>query len=130
MCGRFGIALLAEDIAELVDVPLKDLEGYEPRWNIAPTQDSFVVRLDHGQRRAVPMRWGLVPSWAKDRKIGHRLMRRVSIRGITGRRAGARAVVVGSIANDRGWVVAPMRSLGGDRGVSDVDRVAPFMPRA
>jgi putative SOS response-associated peptidase YedK len=44
-----------------------------PRWNIAPSQDIPAVRLDrHGKRRLVRLRWGLIPYWAKDPKIGYR----------------------------------------------------------
>jgi len=42
-----------------------------PRYNIAPTQDAAAVRLDRdGQREFVMLRWGLIPYWAKDIKIG------------------------------------------------------------
>ena len=46
------------------------------RYNIAPTQDVLVV-IDNGatkQRRGEMMRWGLVPFWAKDAKIGYSLI--------------------------------------------------------
>jgi putative SOS response-associated peptidase YedK len=46
-----------------------------PRYNIAPTQETIVVRLNEaGQRVAVPMKWGLIPSWAKDAKIAASLI--------------------------------------------------------
>ena len=43
-----------------------------PRYNGAPTQDLLVVRFnpETGERSLDPLRWGLIPSWAKDRKIG------------------------------------------------------------
>lgn len=44
-----------------------------PDFNVAPSKDSYVVTA-HGQRLAQPMRWGLVPSWAKDVTIGNRLI--------------------------------------------------------
>jgi putative SOS response-associated peptidase YedK len=44
-----------------------------PRFNIAPTQ-SVIVVSDDGQRRLVQMRWGLIPSWAKDPSIGDRMI--------------------------------------------------------
>jgi putative SOS response-associated peptidase YedK len=47
----------------------------EPRFNIAPSQPVPVVRADeHGTRHLDQLRWGLIPSWAKDPKIGHRLI--------------------------------------------------------
>ncbi|MCA9067573.1 MAG: SOS response-associated peptidase, partial [Planctomycetaceae bacterium] len=47
-----------------------------PRYNIAPTQDIAVVRLDQGHkhRELSLLRWGLIPSWAKDPKIGNRMI--------------------------------------------------------
>jgi putative SOS response-associated peptidase YedK len=45
--------------------------NFPPRYNIAPTQNSFVVRLDKQgeQRELVDMKWGLIPSWSKDGKM-------------------------------------------------------------
>jgi putative SOS response-associated peptidase YedK len=77
MCGRFSLrmrnaALLAEYF-DIVDVP-----PLRPRYNIAPSQPVAVVRLKPGetqlQRELVFMRWGLIPSWAKDEKIGYRMI--------------------------------------------------------
>jgi putative SOS response-associated peptidase YedK len=50
----------------------RQLPLFEPRYNIAPTQDILVVRNDptDGRRRADMMRWGLIPSWSKDPKPG------------------------------------------------------------
>ena len=47
-----------------------------PRYNIAPTQEVPVVRLDSdsGDRKLSLVRWGLVPSWAKDPSIGNRMI--------------------------------------------------------
>ncbi len=44
-----------------------------PRLGIAPTQLDVFVREDAGGRRAVESRWGLIPSWAKDRTIGGKM---------------------------------------------------------
>jgi putative SOS response-associated peptidase YedK len=41
-----------------------------PRYNIAPTQQVAVIRQDGKARELSMMRWGLIPSWAKDVKIG------------------------------------------------------------
>lgn len=55
---------------------LEHVPNLEPRYNIAPTQPVAVVRLDReGRRREFTlMRWGLIPSWAKDIGIGNRLI--------------------------------------------------------
>ena len=50
-----------------------NIPNLPPRWNVAPSQDIPAVRLDrHGKRRLVSLRWGLIPYWAKDAKIGYR----------------------------------------------------------
>ena len=48
--------------------------NFPPQYNIAPTQSCFVVRLKDGQRELTEMRWGLVPYWARDLKIGSRMI--------------------------------------------------------
>lgn len=73
MCGRFTAYYTWRELVELYrlgdDVPARNLE---PRYNVAPTQDVPVCRLDgDGKREIVPLRWGLVPFWAKEEKIGY-----------------------------------------------------------
>ena len=50
----------------------RQLPLFEPRYNIAPTQEILVVRSDpaDGRRRADMMRWGLIPSWSTGPKAG------------------------------------------------------------
>jgi hypothetical protein len=45
---------------------------WRPRYNVAPTQLAPVVRIRDGQRELVELRWGLIPFWAKDRKIAYK----------------------------------------------------------
>ena len=45
-----------------------------PRYNGAPTQDFAAVRLENSERAVAKLRWGLVPSWALDFKIGARMI--------------------------------------------------------
>lgn len=45
-----------------------------PRYNLAPSQDAAVVRSENGERRLSLLRWGLIPPWAPDANIGHRLI--------------------------------------------------------
>jgi putative SOS response-associated peptidase YedK len=53
-------------------------EFYEegPRYNIAPTQEISIIRLNPATRgrECVRVRWGLIPSWAKDASLGPRLL--------------------------------------------------------
>lgn len=72
MCGRFTLFLDAETLKEdfgLVSVPV----DYTPRYNVAPSTPLLAV-MDPAQRVAEWLRWGLVPSWAKDPAIGNRLI--------------------------------------------------------
>lgn len=71
MCGRFSQTASPEVIAqqfELNDPPL-----FKPRYNIAPSQNIAAIRIEPGTtiRNLVMLRWGLIPSWTKDTKIGN-----------------------------------------------------------
>src|SRR5262245_31041204 len=73
MCARFTIRTPARVLAEMLG--LTTLPPLTPRYNVAPTQDVLAVRLtEAGEREPVFLRWGLVPSWANDLKIGYRLL--------------------------------------------------------
>ncbi len=73
MCGRYSLTTPAEALVDLFDAG--PLDGFAPRYNIAPTQTVPVVRLDEdGERQWAWLRWGLVPSWAKDPSIGNRMI--------------------------------------------------------
>jgi putative SOS response-associated peptidase YedK len=65
MCGRFFTAYGPDALARRFGVAVGS--NLQPRYNIAPTQTVIVVRRgDRGVRELAPMRWGLVPSWAKE----------------------------------------------------------------
>ncbi len=72
MCGRYMITSAREAMKRVFDVPT--LFELAPRYNVAPTQDVPVVRLEEGERELVMLRWGLIPSWAKDPEIGNRMI--------------------------------------------------------
>jgi putative SOS response-associated peptidase YedK len=73
MCGR---ARLSSDVSEIKLVfsipPDRPTPNIAPSWNVAPTDPLPVVRFDAraGERSLDVMRWGLVPFWAKDIKVG------------------------------------------------------------
>jgi putative SOS response-associated peptidase YedK len=74
MCGRFTLTEDLKALAKQFDVPLPPpFASYAPRFNIAPTQMVIVV-TEAGKRQIVQMRWGLIPSWAKDPSIGNRII--------------------------------------------------------
>lgn len=68
MCGRYTLIANAEAIRLLFELPKFDERLVVPRYNIAPTQPIVVVRQGHQGRELVPVRWGLIPWWAKDPK--------------------------------------------------------------
>jgi len=71
MCGRFSQTASTEVITQ--QFALDDLPLFKPRYNIAPSQPIAAIRIepDTTTRNLVMLRWGLVPSWAKDPKIGN-----------------------------------------------------------
>lgn len=76
MCGRFTLRSPASVLAEQFAV--FEMPPFTPRFNIAPSQPVLIVRLAPQQpepeREAVWLRWGLIPSWAKDPAIGNRMI--------------------------------------------------------
>ncbi len=73
MCGRYS------RIADLGELARRfGFDGgwlsLEPAYNIAPTQQALTVREKGEHREAALMRWGLIPSWAKDPSIGNRMI--------------------------------------------------------
>jgi putative SOS response-associated peptidase YedK len=71
MCGRFG--LTRPDRLDLQRFGVGEIPPQVPRYNIPPGSDILVVRERKGVPEAEMIRWGLVPSWAKDPAIGHRM---------------------------------------------------------
>lgn len=66
MCGRFTLRTAARQIAEFFQLMRELVEWDEPRFNIAPTQSVLAVHRPTSEREPVLLRWGLIPSWAKD----------------------------------------------------------------
>jgi len=72
MCGRFALFSTKWVIGEEFEVI--ELEELEPRYNVAPGQDVAAVMLSDGTRTVENFRWGLVPHWAKDPRMGSRMI--------------------------------------------------------
>ena len=77
MCGRFTLTLDPDDLQEAFGLsapPPADVASLTaPRYNIAPSQPVAVIA--NGETRTLELfQWGLIPSWAKDPKIGNRLI--------------------------------------------------------
>ena len=71
MCGRYGFSQ-PEKLSERFHTD-NQLSYLTPRYNVAPSQDMPVV-VHHDRNHVELMRWGLVPFWAKDEKIGYKMI--------------------------------------------------------
>ncbi|MBD3672131.1 MAG: SOS response-associated peptidase [Planctomycetaceae bacterium] len=72
MCGRFTLRLPPQELQSFFD--LVRVDEYKPRYNIAPTQDIVAIRQSSEGRIGEMMHWGLIPHWAKDRKLAARMI--------------------------------------------------------
>ena len=72
MCGRFTLATPLDVLIEVFKI--QEVDGaIQARCNIAPTQEIYALR-DCSPRRLEPLRWGLIPSWAKGPEVGSRMI--------------------------------------------------------
>jgi putative SOS response-associated peptidase YedK len=71
MCGRFTLTHDINTIARVFHVA-PSLQT-SPRYNIAPSQ-SIVTVMSNGEAHLEMLRWGLIPSWAKEESIGNRMI--------------------------------------------------------
>ena len=72
MCGRFTLIADPSTIQARFRIIMD--RGYQPHYNIAPTHGVLTVGIHRGERTGEVMRWGLVPSWAKDPSVGYRMI--------------------------------------------------------
>src|SRR6201999_586188 len=79
MCGRYKLTAYEQWLSDYFNLDPADVD-WAARWNVAPTDEVATI----GQSRSEPkrkfarMRWGLVPSWAKDISIGANAINAVS----------------------------------------------------
>jgi len=74
MCGRFTLTVPEEEWVQYFQIQAVRLK-FEPRYNIAPMQDiPAIISDDSGVRRAGMLRWGLVPPWSSDEKVGSKMI--------------------------------------------------------
>jgi len=75
MCGRFTLSKDGLWVMSQLRVPAGPrAEQWKPRYNIAPTQDVLALLATPEGPRLEVLKWGLIPSWAKDPKIGNRMI--------------------------------------------------------
>jgi len=74
MCGRFTNHTPAKIYAQIFSATLDGIET-PPRFNIAPSDNVLACRVvADGERKLVTLKWGLVPFWAKEPKIGYKMI--------------------------------------------------------
>ncbi len=76
MCGRVALFTPPARLARLLDAALAagiEPDDFDPSWNIGPLRRLFALSERDDARVLDRYRWGLVPSWSKDPKIGNRL---------------------------------------------------------
>lgn len=74
MCGRYTLSQSAEALAERFQ--LDEVPPLESQYNVAPTNSVATIVVDqHTHKRVLRLlQWGLIPSWAKDSKIGYQMI--------------------------------------------------------
>ncbi|MEH7124412.1 SOS response-associated peptidase [Bacillus sp. JJ1773] len=75
MCGRFTLTASFEQIIDRFDIEqFIEEDLFSPNYNVAPSQSVLSVINDGSKNRLGFLRWGLIPSWAKDEKMGYKLI--------------------------------------------------------
>jgi putative SOS response-associated peptidase YedK len=76
MCGRFSLYADYRAILERFDIEEVSIgeSDYSPSYNIAPSQQVIAIVNDGTKNRLGLLRWGLIPPWAKDEKIGSKMI--------------------------------------------------------
>src|SRR5207302_1895776 len=73
MCGRFRLSKTDKEVMKQFGVEIDP--DYSPRYNISTSQQVAVLQHDESGALAFSWKcWGLIPSWAKDAKIGYKLI--------------------------------------------------------
>jgi putative SOS response-associated peptidase YedK len=71
MCARYNLRSPLNVLLDQFAAELQEAAVWEPRYNIPPTANVPAIRLVEGTRQLALLKWGLVPSWAKDTKIAY-----------------------------------------------------------
>ncbi|MFJ7746557.1 SOS response-associated peptidase [Peribacillus sp. NPDC097295] len=74
MCGRFTLFTNIEEIIDRFEIQAAFNDEYHPSYNIAPTHSVLSVINDGTKNRLGYLRWGFIPSWAKDEKVGYKMI--------------------------------------------------------
>ena len=74
MCGRFASTSTSDQLAAYFGAEAPIESDLAADYNVAPTRDVPTIRVRDGKRHLDYLRWGLVPRWAKDLRIGSKMI--------------------------------------------------------
>ena len=74
MCGRFSLSQDFKKILRQFGIDEEPFSVWKPRYNIAPSDQIPVIFQDEEKIKAGFFKWGLIPHWAKDQKIGYKMI--------------------------------------------------------
>ncbi|WP_018921961.1 SOS response-associated peptidase [Salsuginibacillus kocurii] len=74
MCGRFTLTVDLEHLIEQFTIDEVTIEEFEVSYNIAPSQQVVAIINNGENNRLGKLRWGLIPFWAKDKKVGYKMI--------------------------------------------------------
>ncbi|MBZ5753262.1 SOS response-associated peptidase [Metabacillus rhizolycopersici] len=69
MCGRFTLTITFEELVKRYAIEDQGTPFHRPRYNVSPMQQVPAIINDGSKNRLGELRWGLIPSWAKDDKF-------------------------------------------------------------
>ncbi len=73
MCGRFALFSSVQAIKKYYNY-LNEVQDWKANYNIAPSQKIPVIINKSGEKNLEFFQWGLIPFWAKDKKIGYKMI--------------------------------------------------------
>lgn len=73
MCGRFTITFTVQDVEREFEID-EVMADWNPNYNVAPTQQIPIIMNEEGKHIVDICRWGFIPHWAKDEKIGYSMI--------------------------------------------------------
>lgn len=74
MCGRYTITVTLEELMLRYDMYDTFMPRYSPKYNVAPGQQVMAIIHDGQRNKLGELRWGLIPEWAKDEKVGYQML--------------------------------------------------------
>lgn len=75
LCGRFTLTVTFEEIMDRFEIQsFLEEENYSPSYNISPSQSVLAVINDGKSNRMGFLKWGFIPSWAKDMSMGNKMI--------------------------------------------------------